>query len=329
MPVRLIFTAHRQVTYESFDSLPVGPHQARVRVISSLMSTGTENICFNGQYATGSHWDNWVKFPFKPGYLCVGEIVELGAEVNGWMLGDRVGIRMQHASEHVVDERVLQPLPQDSDLDEMAWFGLAQVGLMGARAADYRLGESVVIIGAGPIGQMSLRWAKANGAENVIVIDPVQMRLDMALRGGADHVLPISAAGAQDAIRAVNNGELPDVVADTTGHPALFEVALTLPRKYGRVALVGDVPDPSLQRLTNDVVLRGIKIAGGHMMHNDQGWSDARCHRLFLALHRAGRFSLSGLNTHKFLPQECEEAYHIANARRGETMGIVFDWTRS
>ena len=94
-----------------------------------------------------------------------------------------------------------------------------------------------------------------------------------------------------------------------------------------RVALVGDVPDPSLQRLTGDVVLRGIRITGGHMMHNDTGWSDDRCHRLFLAMVEAGRFSLKGLNSHKFLPAECAEAFRLANERRAETMGIVFDWS--
>jgi aryl-alcohol dehydrogenase len=174
---------------------------------------------------------------------------------------------------------------------------------------------------------MSVRWAKANGAENVIVIDPVQMRLAMALDGGADHVLAIPAAEAHDAIRDLNGGELTDIVVDTTGHPDVFPVALSLPRKYGRVALVGDVPDPSAQRLTGDVVLRGIKVTGGHMMHLENGWTDQRCHRLFLALHRAGRFPLHGLNTHKFLPDECVEAYRIANTRRGETMGIIFDWS--
>jgi threonine dehydrogenase-like Zn-dependent dehydrogenase len=43
----------------------------------------------------------------------------------------------------------------------------------------------------------------------------------------------------------------------------------------------------------------------------------------------SGRFKLGGLNTHIFVPEDCEKAYELANTRRSETMGILFDWTKS
>ena len=297
-----------------------------MRTISSLMSTGTENICLNQNYAPGTHWDDWVKFPFQPGYLTVGEITEVGDEVKGWKVGQRAATRKQHASIVTNVPSEYFPLPDGMSYADAGWFGLAFIGFFGARAAEYRIGDSVTIVGAGPIGQMAVRWASALGCERIIVVDPVEWRLELARKGGATHSLAISVDQAPAAVREICGG-LPRLAIDATGHPAVFEKALALPGDKGKLVLLGDAGDPSQQRLTPDVVRRGITIVGAHMNHVDDLWSYQTIFRYWASLWERGRFSLEGLNSHTFRPEQCAEAYRTANEKRAETMGIVFDWS--
>lgn len=329
MPTRLVFTGKQQVHLEEFETPPVGEHQARVRSLYSLMSTGTENIIFNRLFEPNSHWDNWVSYPFYPGYAAVGIVEEIGSEVQNHQVGDLVALRGHHASQHVLGAAHCYPVPQGLDVKAAPWFALAKIAFIGARAADYSLGDSVLIIGAGPIGQMSTRWASAAGAETIIVVDSMTPRLELARQGGATHLLPHGIEDAHEAIQSAMNGELPRVVIDSTGNAQVFAQALQLARPRGRVVVLGDTGTPSGQHLTPDVVTRGLTIVGAHDGHNDAQWHDGSVNRLFGNLALSGRFSIENLNTHEFQPQDCVDAYATVNTRRGETMGVLFDWTHS
>jgi len=68
----------------------------------SLMSTGKETIAFNRQFDEGTHWHEWVTYPFYPGYTCVGVVLKTGTSVSGLQQGDRVAYRVPHQSHDVV-----------------------------------------------------------------------------------------------------------------------------------------------------------------------------------------------------------------------------------
>jgi threonine dehydrogenase-like Zn-dependent dehydrogenase len=65
---------------------------------------------------------------------------------------------------------------------------------------------------------------------------------------------------------------------------------------------------------------------GAHDCHETPQWNNATITHYFLELAASGRFSLDGLNTHFFAPNDCARAYETANRERAKTMGIVFDW---
>jgi len=327
MAQRLVFSGKQQVSLEEFSPESVGEKSVAVRTICSLMSTGTENIVFNRLFEAGTHWDRWVKYPFYPGYSAIGEVIETGPQVKSVKRGDRVALRHSHASNHVVPEDRCYKVPAELDAKLAAWFALAKITFMGARAANYFLGDSVLIVGAGPIGQMSIRWAAAAGAENIIVTDMIEMRLEMAKRGGATTVIPKAIDQARDAILESNGGQLPRIVIDSTGNAAVFSTALTLAANRGRVVVLGDTGTPSNQQLTSDVITRGLTIVGAHDGHVDATWTEARIMQLFFNLVTTRRFNLESLNTHTFAPKDCAKAYETANRQRGQTMGILFDWT--
>jgi len=327
MATRLVFTGKQQVSSEEFSVGKPGADEALLRNVCSLMSTGTENIVFNRLFDPGTHWDNWVKYPFYPGYCAIGEVVELGKDVKGLKVGQLVAHRGAHASERVCKADELYPVPAGVQPEAAAWFGLAKIAFMGAKAIRYGLGDSVLVAGAGPIGQMTVRWANAAGASSLVSVDMVEKRLEMARRGGASRVF---ATGLSESlvpeVTEACGGELPQVVVDTTGNAVVFTEALRFARKFGRVLLLGDTGAPAQQHLSPDVILKGLTIMGAHDPHTTAEWSESRVVQLFFTLVGTGRFNMDGLNTHTFRPAQYAEAYHVANHERGSTMGIIFDW---
>jgi 2-desacetyl-2-hydroxyethyl bacteriochlorophyllide A dehydrogenase len=290
------------------------------------MSTGTETTCFSGNFEPGTGWDAWVKYPFFPGYALVGEVAELGPGATTLRVGQVVVSRCGHASEHVKPESECYPVPSGMDPKLMSWFALAKIAAMGARAAAHRLGESVVVIGAGPVGQMAVRWAAATGPEHLLVVDTVEKRLEMAMHGGATLGIAKPIEGAQAEITAALGGGQPDLVIDATGNSLVFRSALRTARHRGRVLLLGDTGHPDQQHMVQELVVRGLTLVGAHDGNEDEQWNTPRILRLFFRLVRDGMFRLDGLITHEFRPQQCAEAYALAAFRRPETMGILFDW---
>jgi len=324
---RVVFTGCRQVDLEEFTVEPPGESEVLVRAATTLMSTGTENIVFNRLFDPGTHWDNWVKYPFYPGYCGVGIVEAAGAKVTEFAPGDRVAGRFSHRSHAVMPAEELVRIPEAISFPDAVWFALAKIAFHGARAADYRLGDSVLIIGAGPIGQMSTRWAAAAGAQSILVLDPVEQRLGLARAGGATAAIALPVSEARPAILEANQGRLPRVVIDSTGHAGVFAAALGLAEQYGTVVVLGDTGSPAQQKLTSDVIMRGLRIIGAHDGHNTEQWNNGSISALFLSLAATGRFPLAGLNKHEFAPEACRDAYRLANEDRANTMGILFRWS--
>lgn len=327
MATRIVFPSAGQVAFEPFDAPSPGEGEVLIHTEYSLMSTGTENIVYKRMFDPGTHWDNWVKYPFYPGYSVVGCITAVGSGVKLHKPGDRVVCRGGHASDHVMHESVCYPVPSDIDPQQASWFALAKIAAMGAHLAEYRLADSVLVIGAGPIGQMSVRWAYAAGATNIIVVDSVPERLKLAVKGGATFTIAKPIADAIADIPGLNNGQLTRVVIDTTGHADVFPYSLAAAAKGGRVVLLGDTGRPTQQHLTSDVMGKGLTIVGAHDSHEEPLWNSTIIIKAFFELARSGRFPLEDLNWHRFAPKECLDAYTLANTNRGGTMGIVFDWS--
>lgn len=327
MPKRIVFTGKGQVELESYEPEPIRPGTVRVRTLTSQISTGTEGICFLRNFEPGTHWDDWVKeYPFRAGYIIAGYVSEIGPGVAGFERGQLVVTRMPHASDTVVDAKIVNPIPDDVDPEKAVWFALATVGFMGAKNGGFRLGDSIAFVGGGPIGQMALRWAIAAGARHAVMIDPVAWRLEHAKRGGATACIEAKADGCKEALLKACGGELPRIVVDCTGHAPVFEQCQKLVRDRGTLVILGDAGDPSNQRLSKEVIRRGLYIAGAHIMHEEGEWTEAAVVALFFDLVRRGRFSLEGLNTHVYKLEEYLQAYGHLKEGRERTMGIRFDW---
>ncbi|HSI08706.1 MAG TPA: zinc-binding alcohol dehydrogenase [Rariglobus sp.] len=322
---RVVFPAANQVEIEHFTPPAPAAGEILVETITSLLSTGTETIAFGRKFEASTHWDNWVRYPFYPGYSSVGTVLAVGAEVSQHKIGDRVAYRIGHRSHHVLKAELCYSVPKEIDPQDAVWFALAKIAGHGVRAAGITLGDAVVVIGAGPIGQMALRWSLACGAGKVLCIDLAEERLKMAKSAGAIPILA-SHGNVLESVTLALGGNRPPVVIDSTGNAEVIKTAFSLAANKGLVVLLGDTGSPGSQTLTSDVIIRGLRLVGSHDGHNAPEWNNPVSAGHFFTFLRDGRFSVKNLNTHFFKPEACKEAYTLASEDRLRTMGILFDW---
>jgi 2-desacetyl-2-hydroxyethyl bacteriochlorophyllide A dehydrogenase len=327
MATRIVFPENNRVELEAMSLPKVGPTDVRVRTTLSLMSTGTEGIVLRGLYSPGTRFAEYAQFPFYPGYASIGIVEERGADVVEPAVGSVVAFRRSHASSHVLPAGACVAVPDGIEARDAAWFAMSVITFRGAYAAQYRLGDDVLIVGAGPVGQMSIRWARAAGAHHIIVVDALPDRLQHAERGGATATIASDLDTAAELIARASGGRIPSIIVDATGNANVFSSVLRLAPMYGRVVLIGDTGSPEHQHLTSDLLNNGLTVVGAHDIHDRGGWTGPRVQNLFFDLLASGRIDVVGLTTHTFTPDAAVQAYDLPSRDRGSSVGIAFDWS--
>ena len=329
---RITFPQPETVTLEVTELPALDSGQVLVEVEWSLISAGTELTCLHQRYAPGTHWANWVKFPFHPGYSCAGRIVALGESVTGWSVGDRVAWRGAHCRLQAVASSRLYRVPDGVDTADAAWIGLLKIVQVGARAAGIRFGERAVVVGCGILGQLAVQYCALAGCETVVAVDIDTGRLDHASRYGATATVQGAVGEVADAVIEACGGERPDLVMDVTGAAPVLPACLALVRDFGRVVLLGDPGDPDAQHITKDIITRGVRLIGAHDCHASGGttrfdrWTEAAMYDYAMRLLDSGRLRVAELVSHRFAAPRAAEAYAIADDRGVPTMGLLLDW---
>jgi threonine dehydrogenase-like Zn-dependent dehydrogenase len=300
----------------------------RIKTLYSLMSIGTETTILHQRYAQDSHFARMFSFPqLQTGVQAVGVVETSGGTDSEFKPGDLVYMRMGHGSHQVLPEAECSPVPDSVDLKQACWCGLAKTAYRAAWAAGLAEGKNVLVIGAGPVGQMVVRWASALGCSEIAVADVSAQRLEYAQVGCATPLPCGDITELLPSIAALNQGRGPSLVIDSTGNPAVFQPALAAAAQFGKVILLGDTGFPNRQCLSSDLMTKGLTLQATHDSHDLDGWTQRRVDELFFRTLSENRFPLEGMISHEFLPQQCAEAYTLAEQQRQHTMGILFDWT--
>lgn len=217
----------------------------------------------------------------------------------------------------VVAENRLTPIPSDSDLEVAALFGCAVTTGFGVieNNADVRIGESVVVFGAGGIGLNIVQAAALVSAYPIVAVDLHDNKLELARAMGASHVINASRQDARRAILDLTGTAGVDAFIDNTGQPSVIEMGYQITKPQGRVILVG-VPGKDKNVSIYSLPLHfGKTISGSHggeaMPHADI----PRYQQLF----RAGRIRLRELLTDYFTLDQINAA--IACMRDGKVAG--------
>ncbi len=233
-----------------------------------------------------------------------------GAKVNaGWITTFN-----EHA---IVSENRVTPIPADSDLEVAALFGCAVTTGFGVieNNAKVRIGESVVVFGAGGIGLNIVQAAALVSAYPVIAVDLHDNKLELARRMGATHCINSSTGDVRQAIVEIVGTAGVDAFVDNTGLPAIIEMGYQITKPQGRVTLVG-VP-----RKGNNVNLYSLPLHFGKGLSGSHGGEAVpqtdipRYHQLY----RAGRIRLRELITDHFTLDQINDA--ISGMRSGRIAG--------
>ena len=211
------------------------------------------------------------------GHEFSGEVAELTAGVEGWAPGDRVvampfltcgacqecaagydwrcdrvrGIGLSHLgvpgafAEYVrTSPHVLFRIPEGLSYRRAALTEPFAVTLHSVNRVRLQPGESCVIMGAGPIGLLTVIWAKIRGAEPIVVSEPLPSRRAQALALGADTAVDPTETDPVAQLRELTKGRWPVVVFDCVGTPPTLQEATRMAARDGRVAVTGVCMEP-------------------------------------------------------------------------------------
>jgi S-(hydroxymethyl)glutathione dehydrogenase/alcohol dehydrogenase len=211
----------------------------------------------------------------------------------------------------VISENRMTVIPADFDLKIAPLFGCAVTTAAGVvnNDAKLKLGESVVILGAGGVGLNLVQFAALAGGNPIIAVDLLDHKLDMARARGATHCINAGKVGdVAAAVRAIVGDKGPDKVLETTGVKGVIEMAYDLTHADGTCVLVG-VPNEKVTIYTLPIHFNKV-LTGSH-------GGDARPHidiPRIIGLVKAGRISFDGIITHEFPLAEINAAFDLVRS---------------
>ncbi|HSJ86099.1 MAG TPA: zinc-binding alcohol dehydrogenase [Anaerolineales bacterium] len=343
----VVFTEPRKVGFESYEDRPLKSHEVRLRTSYSGISAGTELTAYRGSNPyLHKQWDPSRKL-FVPseepslqypvsgwGYEEVGEVVEVGSEVQDVSIGDVIFGTWGHRTHHIVPEEYARDRVQAKSLEAM--FGLfSQIGaiaLNGVHDARIRIGETVVVFGMGTLGQIVGRLAKKSGAQ-VIGVDRFEKRLEIARQShAADIVLNAEDGEVAERIRAITDNRGADVAIEATGSSRALNEAVRSVAYSAKVVALGFFQGEAAGLFLGEEFHHNrVNIVGSQIFGTDPEltyrWNQLRLVQTFMRLQTEGVIDLKSIVTHIIPAKEAEEAFRILDQEPENALQIVLDFT--
>lgn len=344
--------------------------QALVRVAASLVSAGTERMVVEfaeksligkararpdlvrqviekarreGLVSTAQAAFNRLDQPMALGYSSAGTIVELGADMQGFQIGQRVACAgagyAVHAEYNVVPRNLLTPLPDNVDFESAAFTTLGAIALHGFRLAEPQIGESVAVIGMGLLGLLTAQIAAAAGC-NVLGIDLDPARLALAASLGLQAVAREDALDSSAAFTAGRGFDAILICADTPSNDPV-ELAGAIARDRARVVATGAVGLTLPRKVYYEKELSFINSRSygpGRYDANyeEQGsdyplgyvrWTEGRNFEAVVDLMARGKLSVQPLITHRFDIRQATQAYEVITGKKdAHFLGVVLTY---
>jgi predicted dehydrogenase/threonine dehydrogenase-like Zn-dependent dehydrogenase len=271
---------------------------------------------------------NLMDSPIPLGYSCAGDVIAVGEEATEFRPGDRVacaGLNFaNHAEIDYVPRNLAVKLPPAMTFDAACFVTVGAIAMQGVRLANLQLGDRVVVMGLGLVGQIAAQLARCAGA-TVIATDPDVSKVTLATRLGAHH--GASDAELGDVVAQVCAGFGADAVllcaASKSSDP--LQRAAAISRLKGRIVVVGDVGMQIERRAFFEkeidlVVSRSYGPGRYDPAYEVHGvdyplpyvrWTEQRNMQSFVDLVARGAIDVASLVTHRFAIGDAESAYAI------------------
>jgi len=198
-------------------------------------------------------------------------------------------------------------LPANVSLDEGALVEPLSVGVYAVRRSGFLPGQSVAVVGAGPIGLVTMQVARAAGAGRIIAIDREAARLTTATALGATETIDASSSDAEATVAELTGGRGVDVVFEAAGSPLTCALAVRLAVRGGTVVNIGlppedNFPYPLVLAMAREIDVKTI-------------FRYANVYPAAIALIASGRVDVRSLVTHRFTLERAEDALRLADSR--------------
>lgn len=328
-----------------FHDVPT-PEPGKGQVLMKVMRLG---VCGSDIHVYhGKH--KYATLPLVQGHEGAGAVVKLGSGVKEFAIGDMVVLRPQHfcgecfmcrqgrynlcetykvmgvlggltgmASEYfAVDAAKLHKLPRTMTFDQGALVEPASVGVHAVKLGGKPEGSKVLVIGAGPIGNLAAQAAKALGADKVMIADISDVRLDLAKECGIDYAVNTMKTDLETAILEHFGPNRADFILDCVGSPKTLEQAIRFARRGTNIVLVGNFYD--LVPVELALVQRRELNLIGHMNYLAEDYDDAI---RFIA---AGQVKVNALISKHFDLKDYTAAYQFIDDNvGGAVMKVLID----
>ncbi len=333
-PIRQVaFVSPNQVEVQGRTLAAPAPTEIQVATTRTLISAGTEL-----DYLTGiipGRIRPEVSYPVYHGYSNVGPVISLGDEVADFAVGDRVLTLGPHASHHNVQATTALRVPGTIS-DEAATFAvLGSVALHGIRRAPLELGDCVLVIGDGLVGQLTAQLAALQGAHPVAMAGHHDLRLAAARQGGVTATWHEQTTDVLAAFRQLTDGRLADIVYESAGQVGALELALKAVRTAGTVVLLGGIRQPVTLEppiFYHQFMLRDVSLMAASQPVRPETesayfrWTQKRNRKLILQLIAHGALRVEHLVTHRFAADDAARAYQLLSGNKGSALGVVLEW---
>ncbi len=325
---------------QDVDKPTIGHNDVLVKVNKTAIC-GTDIHIFN--------WDDWAKatipVPMTVGHEFAGKIIDLGSEVKGLNIGDRVSAEghvtcghcrkcragERHLCRNTIGIGVDRPgafaeyisvpasnickLP-DTINDELGAL-LDPLGNAAHTALEFDLvGEDVLITGAGPIGIMAVAIARHVGARHIVITDINDYRLNIAKKMGATKAINVTHETPEDVMHDLGMTEGFDVGLEMSGNARAFSDMLNVMNHGGKIAMLGIMPEDATINW-HHVIFKGLEIKGIYGRRMFETWYK------MIAMLESG-LDLSPVLTHRYSVDNFAEAFDVM--RSGNSGKVILDW---
>lgn len=337
------------VEYEIKES--PGEYELLVQTLYSIVSSGTEGANFARPDLETVESGSWMK---NPGYGNVGKVLAIGKKVKDYKVGDLVFSTENHCSRFIIDTQYdpsryslfLTKVPASLDPLKAVFARIADVSMSAIRQAELGMGDSVLVIGLGMVGNFAAQLFQLAGAD-VLAVDLVDFRLERAKQCGIKKVMNSRDWDKlKDAVMEWTDGKGAQIVVEAIGFSPVIAKAVGLARTHGEVILLGSPRGEAVMDVTpmlSDVHLRDVTIKGGlewmwsvpeSPLYHPSRFSKMGNLKMLFSYLKSGALVTEPLLTHSVPPERCQEVYDgLAGGIKGTLkttyLGVVYDWTKT
>jgi len=295
------------------------------------------------------HWDEWsqntIPVPMIVGHEYVGEVVEIGEDVAGFKIGDRVsgeghitcghcrncragrrhlcrntvgvGVNRQGAFAEYLAIPAFNAFKIPADISDDLAAIFDPFGNAVHTALSFNLiGEDVLITGAGPIGIMAAAVAKHVGARHVVITDVNDFRLDLAKKMGATRTVNVGSESLRDIMKELGMTEGFDVGLEMSGVPSAFKSMLDTMNHGGKIAMLG-IPPGEMPIDWTKVIFKGLEIKGVYGREMFETWYK------MASLIQSG-LDITPLLTHQFPIDDFQQGFDAMAS--GQSGKVILNW---